>query len=83
MDTVPRFPPRNIRTNATAKVCSVNGTVNGMLIQVHTMIRTAPTAIYTRSATGNFPLSLLFVCSVDTTIISSLFPDLPVGNDHR
>ena len=45
IDTVPRLPPKADSMKNTAKVCIVNGTVVGMLIQEHTEIRTAPNAM--------------------------------------
>ena len=49
IDTVPRLPPKAGSMKNTAKVCIVNGTVVGMLIQEHTEIRTAPNAMQTKS----------------------------------
>ena len=55
-ETVPLFPPRKLRVRYTAKVCIVNGTMDGIDIQAHTAIRTAKSAMKTISL-------VLFICT--------------------
>ena len=49
MAAVPRLPPMSPKVQKMAKVCSVKGMAEGMLIQEHTAISTAHSATYTRS----------------------------------